>query len=171
MAPSHAAVLERTNLEGRTGERRRFPRWLAGACIIILALGAIGFGFLARHWAFSQENVAQGLAETFHRTVQFTKFNNTSFPHPGCVGEGGTLVHPSSPPRSPPLISAQKFILRASYLDMLLRPGYVSRIELQGLRIQVPPLDTRVKTPPHPESDSTTRIGEVIADGALLEVA
>jgi len=171
MASSHAAVLEPTNREQRTGVRRRLPRWLAGAGIVILALAAIGFGFLARHWPFSRENVSQGLAETFHGTVQFTNFHYTFFPHPGCVGEGGTLVHPSSPPGSPPLISAQKFILRASYLDMLLRPGYVSSIELQGLRIQVPPLDRRIKTPPHPEEPSTTRIGEVIANGALLEIA
>jgi hypothetical protein len=171
MASSHAAVLEPTNREERTGERRRLPRWLPGACTAILVLAAIGFGFLVRYWPFSQENVAQDLADTFHGTVRFTNFHNTFFPHPGCVGEGGTLVHRSSPPGSPPLISVQKFILRASYLDMLLRPGYVSHIELQGLRIQVPPLDQRIKTPPHPDQPSTTRIGEVIANNALLEIA
>jgi hypothetical protein len=171
MAPSHAAVLERTNREERTGERRRFPRWLAGAGIVILALAAIGFGFLARHWPFSEQNVTQALEETFHGSVQFTNFHKTFFPHLGCIAEGGTMVHPSSPPGSPPLISAQEFILRASYLDLLLRPGYVSRIELQGLRIQIPPLGTRVKTPQHAETPSTTRIGEVVANDALLEIA
>jgi hypothetical protein len=136
----------------------------------VLALAAVGFGFVARYWPFSRERVAQALEETFHGSVQFTKFHKTFFP-PGCIAEGGTLVHPSSPPGSPPLISAQKFILRAAYLDLLLRPGYVSRIDLEGLRIQVPPLDKRLKTPQHPESSSTTRIGEVVANDALLEVA
>ena len=171
MAPGHAAVLERTNRDERTRERRRFPRWLGGAGIVILALAAIGFGFLARHWPFSRENVTQALEETFHGSVQFTQFHKTYFPHPGCIGEGGTLVHPSSPPGSPPLVSAQKFILRASYLDLLVRPGFISRIDLQGLRIQVPPLDKRIKTPRYPESPSTTRIGEVVANDALVEIA
>jgi hypothetical protein len=170
MAPSHAAVLERTDRDERTGERWRFPRWLIIAAVVTLALAAIGFAVLVRHWPFSRENVTQALEETFHGTVQFTNFHNTFFPHPGCIGEGGTLVHPSSPPGSPPLISVQKFILRASYLDLLLRPSYVSQIELQGFRIQVPPLDTRLKTPHHPEQPSTTRIGEVVANNALLEV-
>jgi hypothetical protein len=137
---------------------------------VTLALAAIGFVFLARHWPFSRELVAQSLGETFHGSVQFTNFHKTFFPHPGCIGEGGTLVHFGFPPGSPPLISAQKFIVRASYLDLLLRPGYVAHIELQGLRIQVPPLDTRVRTP-HAEDSSTTRIGEVIANNALLEIA
>ena len=152
------------------GNEGAFPRWLAGAGIVVLALAAIGFGFLARYWPFSRERVTQALEETFHGSVQFSKFHKTFFP-PGCIAEGGTLVHPSSPPGSPPLVSTQKFILRASYLDLLRRPGYVSRIDLQGLRIQVPPLDKRLKTRQHPESPSTTRIGEVVANDAVLEIA
>src|SRR5579864_7030013 len=170
MAPSHAAVLEPTN-HARPGERRRFPRWLSIAAMAVLALVSVGFILLYTHWPFSRARVTQSLQEIFHGTVQFTRFHNTYFPHPGCIGEAGTLVHPSSPPGSPPLVSAQRFILRASYLDLLLRPGYVAQIELQGLRIQVPPIAARLKTPPHPEDTSTTRVGEVLANDALLEIA
>src|SRR5579859_1513567 len=152
MAPSHAAVLERTNRDERAGERRRrFPRWLATAAMVTLALAVIGFGFLARHWPFSRENVTQSLEDTFHGRVQFANFHKTFFPHPGCIADGAALIHPSSPPGSPPLVSVQRFIVRASYLDLLLRPGYVARVSLRGLRIHVPPLDKRLPVPQHPD--------------------
>ena len=171
MAPSHVAVLERTYRDEGPGKKPRFPRWFAVTAVLTVALAAIGFVLLVTHWPFSRARVTQALQEAFHGSVQFTQIHNTFFPHPGCVAEGGTLVHPSSPPGSPPLISAQQFILRASYLDLLLRPGYIARIELRGLRINIPPLDSRIKTPEHPEDSSTTKIGEVVANDALLEIA
>jgi len=139
--------------------------------MVTLALAVIGFGFLARHWPFSRENVTQSLEDTFHGRVQFANFHKTFFPHPGCIADGAALIHPSSPPGSPPLVSVQRFIVRASYLDLLLRPGYVARVSLRGLRIHVPPLDKRLPVPQHPDDTSTTHIGEVLANDAILEIA
>ena len=60
--------------------------------------------------------------------------------------------------------------MRAHYLDFLLRPGYISHIEAQGLQIHIPPRGTMAATP-RSQNPSTRRVGEVIANNAILEIA
>jgi hypothetical protein len=135
-----------------------------------MALAVIGLVLLARHWPFSRQRVIEALQDDFHGTVTFSSFHETFFPHPGCVAEGAALVRPGAPAGSSPLVSAQKFIIRAHYLDFLLRPGYVSHIELQGLQIHVPPRGS-MPAVPRDQKPSSTRVGEVVANNALLEIA
>jgi hypothetical protein len=125
---------------------------------------------LARHWPFSRQRVIANLQDEFHGTVTFSRFHSTVFPHPGCVAEGAELVRSGSPAGSPPFASAQKLIIRAHYLDFLVRPGYMSHIEVQGLQIHIPPRGTMTATP-RDQNPSTTRVGEVIANNAVLEIA
>jgi hypothetical protein len=133
-------------------------------------LAAIGLILLARHWPFSRQRVVEALQDDFHGTVTFSRFHKTFFPHPGCVAESVTLVRPGAPEGSPPFAAADKFIIRAHYLDLLLHPGFVSHIVLQGLQLHVPP---RGSTPAvaQDQSPSSTRVGEVVANNALLEIA
>lgn len=169
MSGGYAAVVE----EPSKREGRRWVgggwRWAAWAGAVAVALAAVGLVILARHWPFSEQAVAADLQDDFHGTVTFRSFHTTIFPHPGCVAEGATLVRPGMPSGSPPFASAQKLIIRAHYVDMLVRPGYVSHIEAQGLQIHVPPIGTMPAAPP--EQPSTTRVGEVVADNARLEIA
>ena len=130
----------------------------------------VGAALLARHWPFSRERVIADLQDDFHGTVRFTRFHTTVFPHPGCVAEGATLVRPGGPAGTPPFASAQKLIIRAHYLDFLLRPGYIAHIDVQGLQIHIPPRGTLAATP-RDQSPSTMRVGEVVANDAVLEIA
>src|ERR1700738_4727255 len=168
MSQSHAEVVERPVT--RQGGRFHFGgrRWLAVASVLILAV--TGVVLLGRHWPFSRERVIDALQDDFHGTVTFTRFHKTFFPHPGCVAEGATLVRPGARDGSPPFASAEKFIIRAHYLDFLVRPGYVAHIELQGLQIHVPPRGSMPAARPD-QNPSSTRVGEVVANNALLEVA
>jgi len=169
MSTSRAAVLEAPP-QGQQKQVPRWRRWLVRAAIVFVILTAIGVIVFVLRFPFSRDRVRQSLEETFHGQVAFATFRNTYFPHPGCVAEGLTLVHPLSPSGSPPLVSVRKFTLQAHYIYLLVRPGYVSRITLEGLHIHVPdhssgrPVD---KT----ETPSKAHIGEVIANNALLEVA
>jgi len=170
MSQSHASIAE-----GRTSQRGeqllpRRPKWLAILGIPLLGLLVVGLIVLATHWPFSRQLVIQALQEDFHGTVTFSDFRVTVFPHPGCVAEGGTLVRPGSPTGSPPFASVQKFIIRAHYIDFLVRPSYVAHIEVQGLQIHVPPIGTM---PPvsRDTNSSTTRVGEIVANNSLLEIA
>jgi hypothetical protein len=170
MSQSHASVAEEptTQQGGRLPRSRR--KWLAIIGFSLLGLLLVGLVVLARHWPFSQQRVIEALQEDFHGTVTFSAFHVTVFPHPGCVAEGGALARPGTPAGSPPFASAQKFIVRAHYIDFLIRPGYIAHIEVQGLQIHVPPVGTMPPLPPE-QSPSTTRVGEVVANNALLEIA
>lgn len=170
MSESHAAVIGRSTAPQKGGLFAGRRRWLAGAGIAMLALAAVGLILLARHWPFSRQAVIEDLQEDFHGTVTFSKFHTTIFPHPGCVAEGGKLVHAGTPSGSLPFATADKFIVRAHYWDMLLRPGFVAHMEVQGLRIHVPPIGTMPTAPPD-QNPSTMRVGEIIANNAALEIA
>ena len=145
-------------------------KWIAIIGLSPLGLLVVGLVLLARHWPFSQQRVIEALQEDFHGTVTFSSFRSTVFPHPGCVAEGGMLVRAGSPAGSPPFASAQKFIVRGHYIDFLIRPGYIAHIEVQGLQIHVPPIGTMPATP-RDQSPSTTRVGKVVANNSLLEIA
>ncbi len=112
---------------------RRWRRPLAIVAAAILILASVGAFLLVRHWPFSRHQVAQSLEEDFHGRISFARFHLSYFPHPGCVAEGLTLARSSSPPGSPPLVSVERFTLHGAYTDLLLRPGYISSIVLQGL--------------------------------------
>jgi hypothetical protein len=170
MSASRAAVLDSPPPQGQPKRVPRWRRWLFLAAIGFVVLIAAGLTIFILHFPFSRDRVRQSLEETFHGQVTFAKFHVTYFPHPGCVAEGLTMVHPLSPDGSPPLVSARKFTVEAHYLYLLARPGYVSRVIIEGLHIQAPahssgrPIDQN-------ETPSTTHIGQVIADNALLEIA
>src|SRR3984893_13265349 len=159
MSRSHAAIAEQPPAARfYNGRRRRF------AIISVLVLAAaIGLAVLVRHWPFSRQRVTEALQDDFHGTVTFTRFRNTIFPHPGCVAEGAALVHAGAPADSPPFASAQKLVIRAHYLDFLVRPGYISHIGVEGLEIHILPRGSMPAAPPN-QSPSSTRVGEVVAN-------
>jgi hypothetical protein len=170
MSQSHALAAD----EQRPAQRGRFRpsrrKWLGIIGVTVVGLLVVGAVLLARHWPFSRQRVIADLQDDFHGTVTFSRFRTTVFPHPGCIAEGAELVRAGGPAGSPPFASAQKLIIRAHYLDFLVRPGYISHIELQGLQIHIPPRGTMLATP-RDQSPSTTRVGEVITNNAVLEVA
>ena len=170
MSQGHAAAVEQPvpRLHGRF--HLGGGRWSVVVGVSVLALAAIGLILLARHWPFSRQRVVEALQDDFHGAVTFSRFHKTFLPHPGCVAEGVTLVRPGAPEGSPPFASADKFFIRAHYVDLLLRPGFVSHIELQGLQIHIPARGSTTAVAAD-QSPSSTRVGEVVANNALLEIA
>lgn len=149
------------------GRARR--RWLKGA----IATGAVLFlaavVLLALYFPYSKRNVAESLRETLPSTLTVEHFRAIYFPHPGCMAEGLTFRSNSSGPDSPPLITVQKLTVVGSYADLVLRPHHVARMVLEGLRVRIP-------RPSHGEysggsSKQEIIIGQVIANGAVLEIA
>lgn len=136
--------------------------------VIGLVIGGV---ILATHWPFSQARVTKDLQESFPATVTFQKFRSTYFPHPGCEAEGATFARLGRPAGTPAVVTIQRLSVEAHYLDMLFRPGYVARIVMQGFRAQIPRLGTPLEDTGWKETPSKTRIGSVIADGAVVEIA
>lgn len=143
---------------------------LAVLAILLVALTIFGI-VVALHWPFTQANVTQALQEDFPATVTFQKFHSTFFPHPGCVGEGLAFRRLGSYPQTPPIVTIQRFTVEAHYIDMLVRPGYLARVIVNGFRGYVPPPGTPIATSNWQPTKSTTRVDEIIADGASIEIA
>lgn len=140
----------------------------ASAFLLALLIGGI---ILATHWPFSQPRITQGFEEAFPVTATFQNFHSTYFPHPGFEADNAAFTRLGLPPGTAPIVTVQHITLQANYLDLFLRPGYVSRMILTGFRVHVPALGSQ-----HPqntnwhETKSTTRLGELVADNSVLDI-
>jgi hypothetical protein len=151
----------------------RWRRWILRAALLLAVAVIVAAALLHHYWPFTQAEVVSALQETFDGTVTFEHFHGTYFPFPGCVAEGVVLQRTSRGPQLPPLATAKRLQVKARYTDLLFRPGYLALIRVDGLHIQAP---LRGSTVVHAnerlqQAGSRTRVGEVIADGTLLEVA
>ena len=158
---------------GPSARPLRWRRWIVPGTLVLLA-ALIGAVLLLHHfWPFTQQEVASSLQQTFDGTVTIEHFRSTFFPFPGCIAEGVVLQRPSRGSKVPPLATAQRLQIKARYTDLLFRPGYLALVRVDGLHIQAPVRgSTRVDTNERQQQlSSHTRIGQVIADGTLLEVA
>lgn len=146
----------------------RFLRIFA-ATFILLILSMIVL--LIWHWPFSQARIKESIETTFPVKVNYASFHATYFPHPGCVAEGVSLHWLATKAQAPPIATTASFQIQAHYLDLLLRPGYLSRIILKGFRVDVPAIGTPREPYSWHATTSHIRVGEVIADGAAVKIA
>ncbi|MGH9493852.1 MAG: hypothetical protein ACRD3B_02545, partial [Candidatus Sulfotelmatobacter sp.] len=80
-----------------------------------------------------------------------------------------TLRSNSSERSSPPLVTVQKLTVLGSYADLVLRPHHIARIVLEGLRVRIPQLGHGEFNEASSKQEIT--VGEVVANGAVLEIA
>src|SRR3984893_9499360 len=144
-------------------------RWLLPLAIVILLALCIAGIILAYHWPFSSQKVTQSVQESWPGKIAVQSFHRTYFPHPGCVMENVALTR-GSVSSGPPLVAIQRVTIQANYHDLLLRPGYISRIILEGLKISVP-AEHNTSQQTSTSRKSSARIGEVFTKDPTLEVA
>src|SRR5208283_494075 len=142
---------------------------LLGLAALVLVVGIVS-AVVARHWPFSQERVTQSLQSTFPATVSFQKFHATYFPQPGCIAEGVVFTRLGAIPGTPPVVTIQRLTIRAQYLDLLFRPGYLAGIVLAGFRVRIPPLGTPIQQSNWQKTTSSTQVGEMVADGSWMQI-
>ncbi len=137
-----------------------------------MALAAIVFIWVviaAIKSPFTQSKVSESLENIVHSKVSFGKFHTVYFPHPGCVAEIVTFIRSPNTADAPPLATVQRMSIEARYVDLIARPGYIARILLNGLHVRVPVLGASSGRS-NSQSRSQVRVGEIVADGAILEV-
>jgi AsmA-like C-terminal region len=142
-------------------------RWIVPAALALCAFAV----FVILRWPFSQPRIVQSLQETFPVTVTFQSFRPTYFPHPGCVAEGVSFQRLGSSAQTPPIVTIQKLKIQGHYLDLLFRPGYLARIAVKGFLMRVPPIGTQVQETNWRAIPSNTRVGEIVLDGSVVEIA
>ena len=133
---------------------------LVAAAVVVLAVL-----FLILRWPFGPAAVVQELEDTSLSQVSFGAWHGTYFPRPGCVLERVVFQH-NPRPGSPPLITVERIRIEGSYAGLLTR--HVKLIRAEGMHVLIPPRNTEeFRVNPR----STVVIDDVVADGAVLEVA
>jgi hypothetical protein len=164
-------VRRKTKPDKNQAERGRNLRWGVWGAAAVVAIVCVLVIVVAIKSPFAQGKVARGLEDTVRAKVSFGKFRMTYFPHPGCVAENVTFTREGSAANIPPLVTVQELEIEAHYADLIVRPGYIALVKLNGLRVQVPPRGANVGSPTSPPSESSNvRVGEIVADGAVLEI-
>jgi len=147
--------------------RNRRWRWILTVVAVVLAAVLVLF---LRYFPYSENNVTGALRDAFPGSFKYDRFEPVYFPHPGCRVEGITFRWKSSLPESPPPVSIQMLTIQGSYAEFLFRPHHIPRVLLAGVRVQVPPLGDSVGFSGG-HSASKTTVGELVANGAVLEFA
>jgi hypothetical protein len=137
---------------------------LAGTAVLVISLIAIVV--LASRWPFSRRAVLRELEAASLTKVDIGTYQGTYFPYPGCVLEHVTFQHN---PRlgTPPLITVEKLRIEGTFSGLFRRQ--VRSVRAEGMRLLIPPPGggDRFEAPKR----SSFTIDELIADGAVLEVA
>src|ERR1700730_5028637 len=136
------------------------------AAFVTAAILLAGVFFLAARWPFRREAVLKDLQDASLSKVDIGAFHGACFPRPGCVHEHVTFQH-NPKAGTTPLITVERLRIEGSFPGLFIK--HVRRIRAEGMRVLIPPRDEeeRFKTPKR----STFVIDDLIADGAILEVA
>jgi AsmA-like C-terminal region len=153
-------------------ERGRRFHWLIWVATAVVAIACVVVIAVTIKSPFTPERVAQGLGNTVGGKVSFGKFHMVYFPNPGCVAEDVAFTPSSSAGGNAPPITIQKLEIEARYADLIVRPGYIARVVLTGLRVYAPLRGFSANSSASQSSQKPeVRIGEIVADGGELEVA
>jgi AsmA-like C-terminal region len=137
--------------------------WVTRSVLIFIVILIIAFIILATHWPFTQSDIARAL-EILPGNTQITKFHYSLFPSPGCVAEGVSFTRKNA--AAGPLFTARRVTIQARYADLFLRPGYIARIDLEGLNVQIPSGSEAEAFQTNPK----IRIGALTADNSVLDI-
>ena len=155
----------------QSARNRALRRWILTSVAVVTAGVAVGAVLLAMNWPFTQTAVTKALEDRFARDVKIQNFRSTYFP-PGCVAEGIEFLHRRRKDL-PPLITVQALTIRASYGGLLRIHKLVNDVQVAGLHVLVPPKNPNAARQTFPLTNSTSgktlTIGEITADGAVLE--
>ena len=159
--------MKSTRTESRPDRGRRL-RWVIWAAATLAAISCGVVILVAIRSPFTQARVVQGLESIVHSKVTIGKFHKVYFPHVGCVAENVTFAGTASTGDSTRLGTIQKMAIEARYADLIARPDYIARIVLDGLHVKESALGTGGSSAS--TQASTVRVGEIVADGAVLEL-
>ena len=147
-------------------------RWImlgASLTFVVIASAAL---LVASRWPFTRDTVLRALQEKFASTVEFKTFYGTYFT-PGCVAEGVTFRR-NGDRNVPPIATAEKLIIQASYPGFFTTPKRIRRVKVEGLHVFVSPRSERASNEARPAGSLeqfALILEEIIADGAVVEFA
>ncbi len=152
-------------------EHKVFYRWIKIAGSSVLVIVGTVFVLLASRWPFTQHAVITALQERFSSTVTLKTFRGM-YLTPGCVAEEITFRRDNDR-NAQPLATVEKLTIQGGYIGLFTSPKRIGRVTVKGLRILVPSVSGRKDETQRTShtTESTLIIGEIIADGAVVQFA
>ena len=150
-----------------SGPSSPFRRYLPRFLLVVLAIVVVVLSILAYRWPFTRERSIERLEHFAESKTQVRNFTLTFFPYPGYIAEG--LSFSRNAQGTPvTLVTVERLTCRASWWTMLLLVHHLKDLRIMGIVAHLP---SKLPEPMHlhAETKESTSIGEVIADGALLE--
>ena len=146
-------------------------RGIAAAVVFLLLLSIVGI-VLAVRWPFTRSRVLESIRESWTGTVQADRVRSTYFPRPGCIIDGLVLTIPPRHTGEPIQVVMREARIQARYSDLMLRPGHLARLVVEGLRLEFPANDSETSSG-NPNAGSrppTVSFGEIDTQDAVLIV-
>lgn len=143
----------------------RPKKWLRPTLILIGAALLVAFALLARDWPFTRSKVVADLEDALGGHVEIGKFQQTWFPHPGCVAKNVILKDYGNLPNPTP-ITVSKLIIQGSYRGLFTK--HVPVLRAEGIHLIAPNASYFSAWQRSPKSPNAI-IDEFIATGSVLE--
>jgi AsmA-like C-terminal region len=113
--------------------------WLGiGALVFVVALIAVCEVLLSRAEPILRARLTQSLSERFHSRVEMGAFS-VSLLRGFEVSGKNLAMYPRNGTSTLPLFSVQHFAFRTGYGSLLRSPMHIGQVEVEGLRINLPP--------------------------------
>ena len=135
--------------------------WLAVFAPVLI----VRFQPVARAWFIS------ALRQRYQSDVELGNLQISLFPTVRATGEN-LVLRLNGRRDIPPIVQIRRFTLEARFIGFFRNPKRISRLQLEGLRIQLPPRSDKpaqANSSPSSASSAPFILDEVIADGTILE--
>jgi hypothetical protein len=137
--------------------------WVLLGLVLLLTLEAV---LLWSKWPFTRERLTVSLERATGSRLRAERFRMTFFPSPGCVLDDAVFERDGA---SVPLARMRQLSVRGSWASVLRLQHHLAEMQPEDLRVSIPE-----KVPPtmrlHPAAKHETGVGELVADGAVLDV-
>ena len=129
------------------GQGHRVWVWVGiGALVVAVVAAAIFEILLSRAEPILRARLVQSLSARFHSRVELGAFDVSLLR--GFEVSGKDLgVYPYNVSASTPMFSVRRFSFRTGYSSLLHSPLHIGRVEVEGLRINLPPKSQRNQLP------------------------
>jgi AsmA-like C-terminal region len=140
-----------------TGRGHKVWLWVGIAALAVAVLAAVTFEILLhRAEPILRARVLQSLSARFHSRVELGSFD-VSLLRGFEVSGRDLAIYPYNVESSTPTFSVQRFAFRTGYASLVRSPLHISHVEVEGLRINLPPRSQRKETS-QPKNRSTGNV-------------
>lgn len=147
----------------------RFVHRLKVSGLILVCFLGISILNLAWKWPFTREAATRSFEQVSLSKVEIGHFQRIFFPHPGYIADDVRITRDANS-GTPPLATVGRVICRASWFAVLSLTHRVAHMRLEAVHVYIPAhVPPAIRGPGH-ETIKTT-VSELIADGAVLEIA